>query len=123
MTSTIATDFSTRLFGASDAFELDRYVGFLAPDVRFQFGNAAPILGRDNVREAVGSFFGTIAGIKHDILVEWFPEENVSVQKLSVTYTRHDGNTVVLPAVNVLRIEDDLVTDYQIYVDLTPVYA
>jgi ketosteroid isomerase-like protein len=123
MTTTIATDFSTRLFDASDAFDLDRYVNFLAPDVRFQFGNAAPILGRENVREAVGAFFGTIAGIKHDILVEWFPEKNVSVQKLSVTYTRHDGNTVVLPAVNILQIQDDLITDYQIYVDLAPVYA
>jgi hypothetical protein len=40
-----------------------------------------------------------------------------------VTYTRHDGNTVVLPAVNILQIQDDLVTDYQIYVDLAPVYA
>src|SRR4051794_21407095 len=91
MTTTIATNFSTRLFDASDAFDLDRYVNFLAPDVRFQFGNAAPIRGRDNVREAVGAFFGTIAGIRHDILVEWFPEKNVSVQKLSVTYTRHAG--------------------------------
>jgi ketosteroid isomerase-like protein len=123
VTTTIATDFSARLFDASDAFDLDRYIDFLAPDVRFQFGNAAPIHGRDDVREAVGAFFGTIAGIEHDILVEWFPEENVSVQKLSVTYTRQDGDTVVLPAVNILQVHDDLITDYQIHVDLTPVYA
>ena len=45
------------------------------------------------------------------------------IQKLEVTYTRRDGKTVTVPAVNLLRVSDGLIADYEIYVDLAPVYA
>lgn len=110
------------LFRAADAFDVDHYTTYLDPDVRFQFGNAEPITGRENVRQTVREFFTTIKGIKHDIVREWH-ENDVLIQQLEVTYTRLDDKTVSLPAVNLLTVADGLITDYQIYVDLTPVYA
>jgi hypothetical protein len=122
MTTATKRDFSTLMFAAADALDVDRYVTFLARDVYFRFGNAEPIIGRDAVREAVGEFFTTIKGLKHTIDQEWHEGETI-IQQLSVTYTRLDGDLVTLPAVNILRMVDDTVADYRIYVDLAPVYA
>jgi len=121
MTS-ISPTLGNDLFRAADAFDVDHYVTYLDPDVRFRFGNAEPITGREVVRETVREFFTTIKGINHTILREWC-EDDVLIQQLEVTYTRLDDKTVSLPAVNLLTVANGLITDYQIYVDLTPVYA
>jgi uncharacterized iron-regulated protein len=53
---------------------------------------------------------------------EWHDGDTI-IQQLDVTYTRLDGGKVTLPAVNMLRLSNDTVADYRIYVDLAPVYA
>lgn len=118
----IPATLGTDLFRAADAFDVDSYVTYLAPDVRFRFGNADPVVGRDVVRATVREFFTTIKGIKHTVLREW-QEDDVLVQQLEVTYTRLDDKTVTLPAVNLLTVAEGLITDYLIYVDLAPVYT
>lgn len=35
------------------------------------------------------------------------------MQQMTVTYTRHDGTKVTIPACSVLRLNDALVLDYQ----------
>jgi ketosteroid isomerase-like protein len=120
--TTIPADLATTLFAAADANDLDRYTALLAPDVHFRFGNAEAITGRDNVRDAVAQFFTTIKNIKHTIINEWHQDATIVLQQ-DVTYTRLDDQTVTIPAVNILRVNDGIVTDYLIYVDLTPVYA
>jgi len=40
-----------------------------------------------------------------------------------VTYTRHDGTNLTLPFVNVFAMRGDLIQDYLIYIDATPLYA
>ena len=74
------------------------------------------------VRQAMAGFFTTISGLKHTILREWRADDMI-IQKLDVSYTRHDGETVTIPAVNLLRVGDGLIANYEIYVDLAPVYA
>jgi ketosteroid isomerase-like protein len=122
MTTATSQDFSARMFAAADALDVDNYVTFLARDVYFRFGNAEPIIGREAVREAVGTFFTTIKGLQHTIEREWHDGDTI-IQQLAVTYTRLDDKLVTLPAVNVLRMHDDTVVNYRIYVDLAPVYA
>lgn len=121
MTATHAFD-SAAMFAAADAYDLDTYIGFMADDVRFRFGNADEIHGAADMRTAVHAFFQTIQGLEHTVLREYH-EGDEHIQKLSVRYTRLDGGTVTIPAMNVLRVAGDRVTDYQIYVDLAPVYA
>jgi len=53
---------------------------------------------------------------------EWHDGDTI-IQQLDVTYTRLDDKQVTLPAVNLLRMDNDTVADYRIYVDLAPVYA
>jgi ketosteroid isomerase-like protein len=110
------------MFAVADTLDVDNYVNYLAPDVHFRFGNAEPITGREAVRDAVGQFFTTIKGLQHTILQEWHDGDTI-IQQLDVTYTRLDDKQVTLPAINLLRMHDDTVADYRIYVDLAPVYA
>jgi ketosteroid isomerase-like protein len=112
----------TDMFRASDALDVDGWVAYLAPGVRFRFGNADPLTGREAVRQAVAEFFTTISGLRHTIVRDWRADDMI-IQKLEVTYTRRDGKTVTVPAVNLLRVSDGLIADYEIYVDLAPVYA
>ncbi len=122
MTTTSQQSFGARMFAVADTLDVDSYVNYLAPDVCFRFGNAEPITGRAAVRDAVGHFFTTIKGLQHTIVREWHDGDTI-IQQLDVTYTRLDGNKVTIPAVNILRLNNDTVADYRIYVDLAPVYA
>jgi len=122
MPTTSRQEFGAKMFAVADALDVDNYVTYLAPDVQFRFGNAEPITGRDAVRDAVGHFFTTIKGLRHTIVREWHDGDTI-IQQLDVTYTRLDDKQVTLPAVNLLRMDNDTVADYRIYVDLAPVYA
>jgi ketosteroid isomerase-like protein len=122
MTTISRQSFGARMFAVADTLDVDSFVNYLAPDVHFRFGNAEPITGLEAVREAVGRFFTTIKGLQHTIVQEWHDHDTI-IQQLDVTYTRLDDKQVTLPAINLLRMHDDTVADYRIYVDLAPVYA
>ena len=109
-------------FADIDEFDPDKFVKHLTPDVVFRFANADPVVGRDGVREAVAGVFSSIAGLTHHILQVW-EQGDTAIVKINVEYRRLDGKTVTVPNVDVLVYEGELVKDWQIYIDVTPVYA
>ena len=112
----------TQTFADIDSFDPDRFVTHLTPDVVFRFGNADPVIGRAAVRDAVAGFFTTIDGLTHRILETWEDGDTV-ITRIDVEYRRKDGKIVTVPNVDVLRYDGDLVRDWQIYIDVAPVYA
>jgi uncharacterized cupin superfamily protein len=110
------------IFADIDSLDPARFVAHLAPDVTFRFGNADAVTGRAAVSEGVAGFFATIAGMKHHIKNVWEIDDTVIVQ-IDVEYTRQDGQTVITPNADILVFDGDLVRDWQIYIDVTPVYA
>jgi hypothetical protein len=111
-----------KAFADIDAFDPDKFVAHLTPDARFRFGNADPVTGREAVREAVAGFFSSIDGLTHHIKNIWEFEDTVIVQ-IDVEYLRKDGKTVITPNADILIYEGDLVRDWQIYIDVAPVYS
>jgi len=111
-----------RLFKSIDQMDADEFSSFLTEDGVFTFGNAEPVRGRQAVRDAVAGFFSSIAGLHHHDATTWDADEVVVTEGRS-TYTRHDGGVVEVPFVNVYRMEGDLIRDYRIYIDISPVYA
>lgn len=109
-------------FADIDAFDPDKFIAHLTPDVTFQFGNADPAVGRAAVREAVAAFFSTIDGLTHHIKNVWEFGDTVITQ-IDVEYRRKDGKTVVVPNADILTYEGDLVRDWRIYIDIAPVFA
>ena len=110
------------IFADIDAFDPDKFVAHLTSDARFRFGNADPVTGRAAVREAVAGFFSTIDGLTHHILNSWDSGDTTIVQ-IDVEYKRKDGKTVTTPNADILVFDGGLVCDWQIYIDVAPVFA
>ena len=94
----------------------------LAGDVSFRFGNADPVIGRDNVREAWSGFCEGLDGVSHEV-IEQFESGPATVSRATVTYTRKDGSTISLPVVTIYRGEDEQIDDYRIFMDVAPLFA
>lgn len=95
----------------------------MAPDGVLVSVNDDPVAGRDGVRAAVRWFGQAIAGIGHEIVRAWRIGDTVIVE-LRVTYTRHDGGELVLPCTNIFDLAGPgLIARYQIFMDMTPVFA
>ena len=110
------------IFADIDAFDPDKFVAHLTPDAKFRFANADPATGRAAVKEAVAGFFSTIDGLTHHILNVYESGETAIVQ-IDVEYHRKDGKSVTVPNADILVFDGDLVRDWQIYIDVTPVFA
>jgi ketosteroid isomerase-like protein len=110
------------IFADIDAFDPDKFVAHLTPDATFRFANVDPVTGRAAVKEAVADFFSSIDGLTHHILNVYESGETVIAQ-INVEYRRKDGKSVTVPNADILIFDGDLVRDWQIYIDVTPVYA
>lgn len=115
-------DLLAAMFRDIDAMDADAFARWLSDDVVFQYGNWPPAQGRAATREVVARFFGTIAGLTHRLLGCWDCGEVTSC-RFEVSYTRHDGGQVVVPAATILTYRGDLVCDYRIFVDPSPLFA
>jgi hypothetical protein len=110
------------IFAAIDAMDADKFNSYLTPDIRFRFANADPAIGHEVVKAGVEAFWASIGGLTHHILNSWDFGDTTIVQ-IDVEYLRQDGKTVTTPNADILIFEGDLVRDWQIYIDVAPVYA
>jgi ketosteroid isomerase-like protein len=111
-----------QLFTAIDAGDTPRFLGFLAEDATFRFGNQPALKGRVAIGAAVQAFFGSIKACRHEVLGSWRHPDSV-VCHGRVTYTRADATRVTVPFANVMLTRGELVSDYFIFVDLAPLFA
>ena len=113
------------LFAATDQGDLAGVASYLHDDVVVVLGNREPIRGAEAYAELYGQVAGMLAGLRHEILDIWSAAEEPSVWvvRMTVHYTRADGHTVSLPCCNVLRFTHGLVSDYRVFMDMTPVFA
>jgi ketosteroid isomerase-like protein len=109
------------LFAAIDANDAASFVSYLTEDAVFRFGSAPPVAGREAIREAVDGFFSTIAGCRHTIRNSLGTGDTL-VCEGEVAYRRHDGSELTLPFADVFEYEGDLIAQYKIYMDITPLY-
>lgn len=110
------------LFEAIDAMDSDRFVSFLTEDGVFRFGSTPAVIGRQAIRDAVQAFFTSISGLSHRVSRVWRDQATL-VCEGEVCYRRHDDSEVILPFVNVFELQGDLISKYQIYIDIQPLYA
>jgi hypothetical protein len=87
-----------------------------------RYANNDEVVGRDAIEQAIDGFYGTIKALRHDVVEEWTVDDATIIQ-FEVTYTRHDDREVTLPAVTIYRRGAELIDEYRIFIDLTPVYA
>jgi uncharacterized protein (TIGR02246 family) len=107
------------LFKAIDAKDADSFVSYLTEDAVFRYGSGDAVKGREAIREYVAGFFGTIQALQHRVTETWGQDGSLVCQG-EVTYTKLDGNEIILPFVNVFRLDKERVRDYRIYIDPSP---
>ena len=110
------------VFSRVDAMDAQGFASHLTADSKFVFGNWPAAEGPEAAAQAVGEFFNGIDGIEHDIQDVWECDDTVCV-RLAVTYHRKDGTSVTLPCANIWERQGDKISDYQIYMDVNPVFA
>ena len=110
------------MFAAIDAKDGAAFVAYLTEDAIFRFGSAPPVQGRSSIQAAVEGFFTTIAGCRHTIF-QSLRQGDTLVCEGEVAYQRHDGREVILPFTDVLEHSGDLISQYKIYIDISPLYA
>lgn len=110
-----------QLFAAIDSKDSQAFVGFLTDNAIFRFGSAPPIAGRSAIAVGVTAFFDSIAGCRHSIDRVMADGDTLACEG-DVTYTRLDGSTVTVPFVDVFELNDSLISEYKIYIDVSPLY-
>jgi uncharacterized protein (TIGR02246 family) len=116
-------DLTRRVFRAVDSRRPQAFAELFATDGTMVFCNAEPLVGRDAIIAANEAFFGTIAGLRHQIVNEWHVGPDTIVET-DVTYLRHDDISVTLPVVSIWRVRaDGQIGEYRVYADLGPIHA
>jgi ketosteroid isomerase-like protein len=113
---------TTDVFADVDRMDAEAFASHLAEDCVLRFANADEVVGRDPIEEAIAGFFNTIKGLSHHIVEQWDVDDTTIVQT-EATYRRLDDRPVTVPAITVYRRSGDLIDEYRIFVDLSPVYA
>jgi ketosteroid isomerase-like protein len=119
--STITTS-TSELLRDIDSKDAKAFASHLSENCVLRYANGPEVVGRDAIEESIAGFFTTIKALKHDVVEEWNVDDATIIQ-FDVTYTRHDDAQVTVPAVTIFRRGDDLIDDYRVFIDLTPVYA
>ncbi len=105
------------------------FAAAFAPDGWVQFGNWPRTTGREAITAAIAHFFDGFRSLAHKSVGCWL-DAGTLVLEAEVTYVRHDGGTVTVPAATIFRLSAEpseegtpQAKECRIYVDLTPLYA
>jgi limonene-1,2-epoxide hydrolase len=109
------------LFASIDAMDTESFLSFIAEDATFRYGSMPAVKGHAEIAAAVGGFFSTIAGLRHEVQ-RTITDGNAVICEGEVTYTRHDDSRITLPFVNVFEVDGGLISLYRIYIDVGPLY-
>lgn len=105
-----------------DSRNADDFVRYITEDGVFRFGNAEPVKGKKAVRDYVAQFYTMIKASEHKVVNYWEGKNSI-VWQGQVTYTRLDDKKVIINFVNVFYMSGDLIKDYLIYLDNSPLFA
>ena len=109
------------LFATVDRMDAKGFSEFFSDEGLFRFGNAPTVKGRSEIASAVEQFFASIKSLEHRIIETWSAGDTEIVE-VEVTYTRSDDSLVDLMAACVFRMQGELIRDYRIYMDISPLY-
>jgi hypothetical protein len=110
------------LFEAIDRKDVATFGSLLAPQCEFCFGNLPAVQGRAAIEAFVSGFFASIAALSHVIENRWEVPGGL-VCHGTVTYTRHDASTLIVPFANVFALDAAGISRYRIYIDNSALYA
>ena len=112
---------------ALDAYDIDRYAGFLADDVAVQFNNDAPMIGLATARQGLGGFWSSImdmgCALVHEPLNIYGDDRHFVLEALNHYDKPATERVTVRATAWTDRGEDGRVNAVRLYQDLSPLYV
>ena len=108
----------SELFHAVDAWDVERFMSFLAEDVYFRFGNSDAIQGKENVREEVKGWVSDKYSMQHTLDTTIVHGDLVVVHGIA-TYKMLDSSTLSLPFADIWTMEGPRINEYLVFIDIT----
>jgi ketosteroid isomerase-like protein len=108
------------VFKVADRMDAVAFSELLTADVTFRFANSDLWKGREAVVDGLNYLFSKISGLKHDLKGIYVKGNGYAVEAVA-NYRMKDGNLISLPVVSVLKYKGNLIEDYRIYIDISPV--
>ena len=112
--------------GHVDHKDATGFAAAFTDEAELQFGNNPPLAGRAAIESAIAGFFTAMVALRHET-VRLSIDGDTLFLEARVTYTRHDGGVVTVPAMTVFDMTDTpagrRAERCRIYVDLAPLFA
>ena len=105
-----------------DTLDMDRFLGYFAPDCTMGFGSYPLVQGLDGVRGMIAPVFAGVAGMRHQRLGLWVTDD-ATLARGEVTYTRHDQSTVTIPFMTYFVFAGERIRATHVYIDIAPLFA
>lgn len=110
-----------------DAYDIERYAGFLADDVSIQVNNDEPMAGLETAKAGLAQFWGSITGMGYSLSHEppnIYGDDNRFVLEALNHYEAADGRRVTVRAAAFTdRGADGKVTSVRLYQDMSALFA
>jgi len=111
-------------FKTIDSGDVDKLLAYYAPQASFRFANQTAWVGHDAMRTGIQKFYDSIASMHHEQQGVWIaPDGNSAVFEAYAHFVLPDGRKFSLPAVSVLRVENDVLQDFRFVMDAAPLMA
>jgi ketosteroid isomerase-like protein len=111
---------------AVDRKDAAGFAAAFTDDAVLRFGNNEPLVGRASIEPAIAGFFTAMQSLRHQPM-RTTVTGNLLFLEAFVTYLRHDGAEVTVPAMTVYEMAEmhgtPLARRCNIYVDLAPLFA
>ena len=104
-----------------DAKDSKGFASYITENGIFKFGNNEPVVGREAIRDYVANFFSVIKSSEHKVINFW-EQNNTVIWQGEVAYTRLDDKKVTVCFVNIFSMQDELIKEYLIYIDNSPLF-
>ncbi|MDO3622403.1 nuclear transport factor 2 family protein [Ralstonia pseudosolanacearum] len=115
-------DFVRRVYRETDTMDVRRLSAYLTHDCTLCFANGAPLVGRAAIEHDLGGFMAMVDGMRHEIDDAWRIDDTI-LSRLQVTYTRKDGVRKRYPAAIIWRMRGHRISRFEIYVDISTLFA
>jgi ketosteroid isomerase-like protein len=121
----LSADAVADLFAAQDRGDAQAAAAYFHEGIEIRLGNNPVIVGKEDFTAALEQMHKLLKGLRHELDSTWRVEgdPNVLVVPMTVHYTRLDDISVSVPCCNVFRLVDGLIHRYQVFVDMSPVFA
>ncbi|GAP98020.1 nuclear transport factor 2 family protein [Leptolyngbya sp. NIES-2104] len=115
----ITAEWVWNYFRDVDSFDPENVVKHYTEDGQFRFGNQEPARGKAAIAQMLSEFYKNLQSMSHRNVGLWLGD-NSAVFEAEVTFTRKTGDRIVLPAASIIRRRGELVEDFRMIMDGSP---